>query len=82
MKLLRVFKDEDLKRSSRQNLELKLAMVETSEDLTREEKELNIKKIRFYLNGQVHHTSKEVLDNIAAGAADTDDIVGKKLRIG
>lgn len=74
MKSLRVFKDEDLKRSSRQNLELKLAMVETSEDLTREEKELNIKKIHFYLNGCVHYTAKETSDDIAAGRADIDDI--------
>ena len=74
MKLLRVFKDEDLKRSSRKNLELKLAMVETSEDLTREEKELNIKKIRFYMNGCVHYTPKEISDDIAAGSADIDDI--------
>ena len=74
MKLLRVFKDEDLKRSSRKNLELKLAMVETSPDLTTEEKDLNIKKIHFYLNGCVHYTPKEVSDEIAAGAADIDDI--------
>ena len=74
MKLLRVFKDEDLKRSSRKNLELKLAMVETSPDLTTEEKDINIKKIRFYLNGCVHYTPKEVSDDIAAGTADIDDI--------
>jgi len=73
---MRVFTDEQLQDCSKQNLERKLDMVKCSDELTREEQKQNIAKIEYYLNGKAYFTPSEVMDDIIAGRADDNDIVG------
>ncbi len=56
-------------------LKRRLAMVEGSNDLTGEEKDKNIEMIKFALTGEVS-VSKQVLEDIEAGQADTSDMGG------
>lgn len=57
-------------------LQRKLDMVKSNEDLTLEEKDKNIDLINFALNGGVHFSREDVLEDIKAGAADTSDMGG------
>jgi len=57
-------------------LERKLEMVKSSEELTDEEKDKNIDLINFALSGGVHFARKDVHEDIKAGKADTEDIGG------
>ncbi len=56
-------------------LERRLAMVESSIELTPEEKDKNVEMIKYALTGEVS-VSKEVLNDIEAGKADTSDMEG------
>lgn len=56
-------------------LERKLSMVKSNEDLTDEEKDKNIEMIHFALTGEVS-VKQSVLDDIEAGQADISDIGG------
>jgi len=60
----------------KEELERKLAMVKCNEDLTNEEKDENIDRINYALNGGQKFTRKDVEEDIKAGAADTDDMGG------
>ena len=73
MKKLRLFEESFLAKCSKQDLERKLAMVQTNSDLTREEVEQNRDRILFALNGGVHYTRQDVLDDIKASEADISD---------
>jgi len=80
MSKLRLYSAADLKviadkgAEGKLELERKLAMVKTNEDLTQEEKDKNIDLINFALNGGVQHTRMDVLDDIKAGEADISDL--------
>ena len=71
---MRLYGEEDLVKCSKEELERKLEMVQVNEDLTDDEKDANIDLINFALNGGVHFSRKDVLEDIEAGKADTNDI--------
>lgn len=73
---LRLFNESDLAKCSKANLVRKLLMVETSIDLTFEEVKQNRERINFALNGGVHNTRQDVLDDIKASEADISDWEG------
>lgn len=54
-------------------LRKKLDMVKCNDDLSNEEKRLNIEMIEYALTG-TKYTKKQVLDDIEAGQADISDI--------
>ena len=56
--------EADLAKCSEKELESKLAMVKTNSELTDDEKDANIDLINFALNGGVHHTREDVLEDI------------------
>lgn len=60
----------------KQELERKLEMVRSSDELTNDEKDKNIDLINFALGGGVHFARKDVIEDMKAGKADTDDIGG------
>lgn len=59
----------------KEELERKLAMVRSSDELTDKEKHLNIEMLEYALTGK-KYTKQQVLDDIDAGMADMNDIVG------
>lgn len=73
---LRLFNESDLAKCGKKDLERKLAMVETSIDLTPEEVKQNRERINFALNGRVHYIREDVLEDIKAGEADISDMGG------
>jgi len=72
----RIHTDEQLKDCSKLELEKKLNMVNTSIDLSLDETRQNRDMINFYLNGGVRGRREDVVKDIKAGQADTDDIGG------
>ena len=78
---MRVYTSKQLKGLSKKELQLKLDMVNGSIYLTDEEIIANRDMIQLFLNNGVKYTTKEVLEDIAAGSADIDDIIGKNLHI-
>lgn len=73
---MRVYTDEQLENCSKLELKQKLNMVNTSNDLSRGEIDANVAIIEFHLNGGVHHPMKDVVEDIRAGQADTNDLGG------
>ena len=78
---MRVYTSKQLKGLSKQALQLKLDMVNGSLYLTDEEIIANRDMIQLFLNNGVKYTTKEALEDISAGSADIDDIIGKNLHI-
>lgn len=78
---MRVYTSKQLKGLSKQELQLKLDMVNGSIYLTDEEIIANRDMIQLFLNNGIKYTTKEVLEDIATGSADIDDIIGKNLHI-
>ena len=78
---MRVYTSKQLKGLSKQELQLKLDMVNGSIYLTDEEIIANRDMIQLFLNNGVKYTTKEALEDISAGSADIDDIIGKNLHI-
>lgn len=78
---MRVYTSKQLKGLSKQELQLKLDMVNGSIYLTDEEIIANRDMIQLFLNNGVKYITKEALEDIAAGSADIDDIIGKNLHI-
>lgn len=76
MAKLRLYDEEVLANCSKLDLEKKLLMVETSNELTPEEVKQNRERINFALNGRVHYTREDVLEDIKAGEADISDMGG------
>lgn len=73
---LRVYTPELLKDCSREELEKKLDMVKTNQDLTQEEIGLNVAEIEFFLNGGVRKPNKKVINDILDGQSDISDMGG------
>ena len=78
---MRVYTSKQLKGLSKQELQLKLDMVNGSIYLTDKEIIANRDMIQLFLNNGVKYTTKEALEDISAGSADIDDIIGKNLHI-
>lgn len=75
---LRLYNQNELIKLTKQHggkdeLKRKLAMVQSSEDLTDEEKDKNIEMINYALTGQ-KYTEKQVREDIEAGQADISDM--------
>lgn len=72
---MRTYTDDMLKDKSRVELVSMLENVKTSDVLTIEEKKANIEILETKING-VNSRNDAILKDIAAGAADIDDIGG------
>ena len=73
---MRVFSKEQLENCSRVDLERKLSMVKTNDELSQEEIRLNVAEIEFFLNGGVRSPNKEAIDDILDCQADISDMGG------
>lgn len=71
---MRVYTGEQPRGLSKQQLQLKLDMVDSSMDLTDEEVIANREMIHLFMNNGVRHPLPEVMEDIKAGAADIDDL--------
>lgn len=69
---MRVYTSEQLKGLSKQALQLKLDMVNSSNALTREEVIANRDMIFLFMNNGGRHPIPEVIEDIKAGSADID----------
>jgi len=72
---MRIYTKEQLHGLSKQALQLKLDMVNTSIALTREEVVANREVLTLALNNGVRFSIENVLEDIKAGSADIDDIM-------
>jgi len=72
---MRIYTKEQLHGLSKQALQLKLDMVNTSIALTREEVVANREVLTLALNNGVRFSIENVLEDIKSGSADIDDIM-------
>ena len=72
---MRIYTKEQLHGLSKQALQLKLDMVNTSIALTREEVIANREVLTLALNNGVRFSIENVLEDIKSGSADVDDIM-------
>jgi hypothetical protein len=72
---MRIYTKEQLHGLSKQALQLKLDMVNTSIALTREEVIANREVLTLALNNGVRFSIPDVLEDIKAGSADIADIM-------
>lgn len=70
---MRVYTKERLKLCSRHDLEHKLEMVQTSNDLSEKEIKANVYILELALNNWVSPVTKEIHDNIVDGQTDFKD---------
>ena len=71
---MRVYTSEQLEGLSKQELQLRMDMVNSSNALTMEEVIANRDMILLYMNNGVRHPLPEVIGDIMAGSADIDDV--------
>lgn len=71
---MRIYTKEQLRGLSKQALQLKLDMVNTSIALTREEVIANRAILELALNNGVRYPIDNVIEDIKAGMADIDDL--------
>lgn len=71
---MRVYILKDLKGRSKEELKKLVESVQTSNDLTTEEKDKNIDVLNIALNDGVRYTNKEALELIEAVEPDISDI--------
>ena len=73
---MRVYTLKDLQGRSKETLERLKESVQTSNDLTIEEKDKNIDVLNIALNGGVRYTNKQAMELIEAVLPDTSDMEG------
>jgi hypothetical protein len=71
---MRVYTSKQLEGLSKQELQLRMDMVNSSNALTMEEVIANRDMILLYMNNGVRYPLPEVIGDIMAGSADIDDV--------